>query len=164
MNAGGCILKLPNGVTGFYNAKHNKPPTIDGKQFKQQCFSIIKRNNGKVLEFIEPQFATNFLNVEVKVFNKHLHILLNEHYPFLAFASFVDFENIIFIDEPELSKQFSPFYKVLGMEELNEQLYIKEGTGKIIFKNDNELNSAELEQIAYWKPKSTGEVIFNFWD
>ncbi|WP_260288953.1 hypothetical protein [Peribacillus aracenensis] len=157
-------MKLPNGVTGFYNAKHNKPPTIDGKQFKQQCFSIIKRNNGKVLEFIEPQFATNFLNVEVKVFNKHLHILLNEHYPFLAFASFVDFENIIFIDEPELSKQFSPFYKVLGMEELNEQLYIKEGTGKIIFKNDNELNSAELEQIAYWKPKSTGEVIFNFWD
>ncbi len=157
-------MKLPKGVTGFYNAKYNKPPTIDGKQFKQQCFSIIKRNNGKVLEFIEPQFATNFLNLEVKVFNNHLHILLNEHYPFLAFASFVDFENINFIDEPELLKQFSPFYKVLGMEELNEPLYIKEDTGKIILKNDNELNSAELEQIAYWKPKSVGEVIYNFWD
>jgi hypothetical protein len=164
MNAGGCLLKLPKGVTGFYNAKHNKPPTIDGNQFKQQCFSIIKRNNGKVLEFIELQFATNFLYVEVKVFNKHLHILLNEHYPFLAFASFVDFENIKFIDEPELLKQFSPFYKVLSIEELNEPLYIKESTGKIILENDNELNSAELEQIAYWKPKSVGEVIYNFWD
>ncbi|MFJ8072318.1 hypothetical protein ACIQZD_25990 [Peribacillus sp. NPDC096447] len=144
--------------------KHNKPPIIDGKQFKQQCFSIIKRNNGKVLEFVEPQFATNFLNVEVKVFDKHLHIVLNEHYPFLAFASFVDFENIKFIDEPELLKQFSPFYKVLSIEELNEPLYIKESTGKIILENDNELNSAELEQIAYWKPKSVGETIYNFWD
>ncbi|WP_350301318.1 hypothetical protein [Peribacillus frigoritolerans] len=157
-------MKFPKGVTGFYNVKHNKPPTIDRKQFKQQCFSIIKRNNGKVLAFIEPQFPTNFLNVEVKVFNKHLHILLNEHYPFLAFASFVDFENIKFIDEPELLKQFSPFYRVLSMEELNKPLYIKESTGKIILENDNELNSAELEQIAYWKPKSSGEVIFNFWD
>ncbi|MED4697186.1 hypothetical protein [Peribacillus frigoritolerans] len=157
-------MEFPKGVTGFYNEKHNMPPTIDRKQFKQQCFSIIKRNNGKVLEFIEPQFPTNFLNVEVKVFNKHLHILLNEHYPFLAFASFVDFENIKFIDEPELLKQFSPFYRVLSMEELNKPLYIKDSTGKIILVNDNELNSTELEQIAYWKPKSYGEVIFNFWD
>ena len=117
-----------------------------------------------MLEFIEPQFATNFLNVEVKVFDKHLHILLNEHYPFLAFASFVDFENIKYIDEPELLKQFSPFYKVLSIEELNEPLYIKESTGKINLENDNELNSAELEQIAYWKPKSVGETIYNFWD
>ena len=36
MNAGGCFLKLPKGVTVFYNAKDNKLPTIDGKQFKQQ--------------------------------------------------------------------------------------------------------------------------------
>ncbi len=87
-----------------------------------------------MLKFIEPQVPTNFLNVEVKVFNKHLHILLNEHYPFLAFASFVDFENIKFIDEPELLKQFSPFYRVLSMEELNKPLYIKESTGKIILE------------------------------
>ncbi|MFD9627408.1 hypothetical protein [Peribacillus muralis] len=157
-------MKLPNGVTGFYNAKHNKQPIKDGKQFKQHCFSIIRRNNGKVLEFLEPQNATNFFKVEVIVFNKHMHILLNEHYPFLALASFVDFENIIFIHEPELFKQFSPFYKILDMEELNEPLYMKEGTGKIILESDNELNSAELEQIAYWKPKSVGEVIYNFWD
>jgi hypothetical protein len=30
--------------------------------------------------------------------------------------------------------------------------------------NDNELNSAELKQIAYWKPETIGELIFNFWD
>ncbi|MGE7880058.1 hypothetical protein [Peribacillus muralis] len=155
---------LPKGVTGYYYAEHNMPPTIDGNQFKQHCFSIIGRNNGQVFGSLEQQIAVNFFNVEVKVFNKHMHILLNVHYPFLAFASFVDFENIDFIDEPELMKQFSPFYKVLGREELIEPLIIKEGTGKIILENDNELNSAELNQIAYWKPKSVGEVIYNFWD
>lgn len=50
------------------------------------------------------------------------------------------------------------------MDELNDPLYIKESTAQIILENDNELNSAELEQIAYWKPKSVGEVIYNFWD
>ncbi len=137
---------------------------MDGEKFKQQCFSILRRNHGKVLRFLEPQMTMNFFDVEVNVFNQHIHILLNDHYPILAFASAVDFENIHFINEPELLRQFSPFYRVLSMKELNEPLYMKEDPGKIILANDNELNSAELEQIAYWKPKSVGEVIYNFWD
>ncbi|MGG1680315.1 hypothetical protein ACIFOT_32175 [Neobacillus sp. NRS-1170] len=34
-------MKLPNGVTGFYE-KPNEPPKIDEKQFKKLCFNIIK--------------------------------------------------------------------------------------------------------------------------
>lgn len=83
--------------------------------------------------------------MKVEVFNKQLHILLNEHYPFLAFASFIGFETINFIDEPEVSKEFSLFYRVLGMRELNEPLYTKEGIEKIVVKH--ELNSAEWEQM-----------------
>jgi hypothetical protein len=157
-------MKLPNGVTGFYNAKHNKPPTIDEKQFKQICFSLISRNGGKVLDFKEPQVATNFFDVEAKVFNKHLHILLNVHYPYMAFAFDVEFGKITFIDEPELFKQFSPFYNVLDTKELNAPVILRLGSKKSILQNDNELNSAELEQIAYWKPERIGEIIFNYWD
>lgn len=54
-------MKLPNGVTGFYDTKHNKPPMIDGKQFNQLCFSLINRNGGKMLDFKEPKTAANFL-------------------------------------------------------------------------------------------------------
>jgi hypothetical protein len=157
-------MKLPNGVTGFYNAKHNKPPTIDEKQFKQICFSLISRNGGKVLDFKEPQVATNFFDVEAKVLNKHLHILLNVHYPYMAFAFDVEFGKITFIDEPELFKQFSPFYNVLDTKELNAPVILRLGSKKSILQNDNELNSAELEQIAYWKPERIGEIIFNYWD
>lgn len=157
-------MKLPNGVTGFYCAKHNKPSTIDEKQFKQICFSLISSNGGEVLDFKEPQVATNFFDVEAKVFNKHLHILLNAHYPFMAFAYDVEYGKITFIDEPELFKQFSPFYNVLNTKELNAPVILMLGSKKSIVQNDNELNSDELEQISYWKPESIGEIIFNYWD
>ncbi|AZV41532.1 hypothetical protein BAOM_0921 [Peribacillus asahii] len=157
-------MKLPNGVTGFYNAEHNKPATIDEKQFKQICFSLISRNGGKVLDFKEPQVATNFFDVEAKVFNKHLHILLNVHYPYMAFAFDVEFGKITFIDEPELFKQFSPFYNVLDTKELNAPVILRLGSKKSILQNNNELNSAELELIAFWKPERIGEIIFNCWD
>ena len=147
-------MKLPNGVTGFYRAKHNKPPTINEKQFKQICFSLISKNGGEVLDFKEPQVATNFIDVEIKVFNKHLHILLNVHYPFMAFASDVEYGKITFIDEPELYKQFSPYYNVLDTKELNAPVILRLGSKKGIVQNNNELNSDELEQIAYWKPET----------
>lgn len=146
-------MKLPNGITGFYE-QLNEPPKIDRKQFKQLCFSIIKNNGGTVLEFKTPKEETNFFDVEVNVFNKHFHILLNAHYPLLAFASIVNFGEINFIDEPQLNKEFIPFYSVLGTKELNEPFLQK----------DNELNNGELKQISYWNPKSIGDVIFNYWD
>jgi hypothetical protein len=158
------LIKLPNGVTGFYDSKHNQPPKIDGKQFKQLCFTVITGNGGKIMTFKEPQITANFFDAEVKVSNKHMHILLNAHYPFLAFASFVNFGNIEFIDAPQLYRDFSPYYKVLSVYEINKPLVIKEVNGTIVLENDNELNSAELKQLAYWKPKRIGDVVFNFWD
>ncbi|MBA9027440.1 hypothetical protein [Peribacillus huizhouensis] len=146
-------MKFPNGITGFYE-QQCEPPKIDGKQFKQLCFSIIKNNEGTVLEFKAPTEVTNFFDVEVNVINKHFHILLNAYYPLLTFSSVVNFGEINFIDEPHLYKEFSPFYSVLGTTELNEQF----------FQKDNEFNNAELEQIAYWKPERIGDVIFNYWD
>ncbi|WP_088087996.1 hypothetical protein [Bacillus sp. OV166] len=117
-----------------------------------------------MLEFREPQYPMNFYDVEVKLFNKHFHILLNEHYPYLACATVVEFGKIKFIDVPELFQQFISFYKVLDVKELNEPLVLKLGSKKGILQNDNYLNSAELEQLAYWKPERIGEAIFNYWD
>lgn len=148
-------LKLPYGVTGFYDLADHKPPMTDGKQFKQIGYDLIIRNGGTVLNFFEPGTATNFYHLEATIFHKHLHILLNSHYPLLAFASNVDHGKITFLNHPELNKQFSQYYIVMDSTELNEPL---------LLKNENELNRGELEQIFYWKPETKGEVIFNFWD
>jgi hypothetical protein len=156
-------MKLPNGITGFYE-KHNEPPMVDDKQFKQLCFNLIKNNGGRILEFNEPKENTNFFDVEVCIFNKHFHILLNAHYPIIAFASIVTFGEIDYLDEPQLNIEFSPFYTVLRKEELNESIIINTESKKYTLQIDNEMNSAELKQIAYWKPERIGDVIFNHWD
>lgn len=117
-----------------------------------------------MLDFKEPKVATNFIDVEIKIFNKHLHILLNAHYPFMAFASDVEYGKITFINQPELCNLFSPYYQVLDTKELNAPALLRLGSKKFIVHNDNELNSDELEQIAYWKPETIGEIIFNYWD
>ncbi|MDF2066764.1 hypothetical protein [Bacillus sp. Cr_A10] len=119
--------------------------------------------NGKIL-LVQPQVTANFFDVEAKIFNKHLHILLNVHYPFMAFAFDVEYGKIIFIDEPELFKQFSPFYNVLDTKELNAPVILRLDSKKSIVQNDNEFNSDELKQIAYWKPERIGDIIFNYWD
>ncbi len=147
-------MKLLNGITGFYK-KQNEPPNIDGKQFERLCFSIINQNKGTILNFQEPQITSNYFAMKVKVSNKHFYILLNAHYPFLAFASTVNFGKINFIEVPHLKEEFSPFYIVLSTKDLNEPF---------LLQSENELNSEELKQIAYWEPYGIGEVIFNNWD
>jgi hypothetical protein len=156
-------MKLPNGITGFFE-KQNEPPIVDDKLFKQICFNLIKNNGGRILEFKHPKANTNFFDVEVSIFNKHFHILLNAHYPVISFASLVTPGEIDFIDEPQLYIEFSPFYTVLRKEELNESIIINSDSKTYTIQIDNEMNSAELKQIAYWKPERIGFVIFNHWD
>ena len=157
-------MNLPNGVTGFYSSIDNKPNEIDEKQFKNICFNLVRKNQGRILDIDESNLATNFLKVKMNICNREMYVLLNAYYPFLAFASTVEFPHLNFIDDPVLSKDFMPFYTVLSKEELNEPLDIRKSKGKVSLENKNKLSSSELEQILFWKPKKVGEVIFNFWD
>lgn len=150
-------MKLPNGVTGFYNSETNDPPQVDGKQFKQLCFDFAIRKGGKVIDFNTPQYPANFYLAQVEVLYNQFYLLLNEHYPYLAFASAVEFGNIKFVDEPILFEYFYSFYKVIGTVELNTPFNQIPG-------EKNELNSAELRELTYWKPETIGEILFNYWD
>ncbi len=155
-----CLLLL-NGVTGFIVEGIQQP---DAKQFKTLCFTLISQNGGKIINFEEPKIATNFFNVEIMVFGQRLHLLLNGNYPFLAFASEVGYSSHNFIDMPELSKQFSPYYNVLGTKELNEPICWKKGNQKSVLQNANKLDRLELKEVAYFGARRIGEVIFNHWD
>ncbi|MCM3588398.1 hypothetical protein M3182_22225 [Mesobacillus maritimus] len=108
-------------------------------------------------EIKHPSYPANFYKARVKMLNDEFYILLNEYYPYLAFASVVEFGNIQFIDNPTLCASFSPYYQVLGTKELhapfNQDLV-----------NQSELNVAEKKQLQYWKPETIGQIIFNYWD
>jgi hypothetical protein len=81
----------------------------------------------------------------------------------VAIASSVGYFNIHFIDHPHanLHKTYSSVFTITTVNELVERLEIDERTQTVI--NKNHLNKSEISQILYWKPKTVGDVVFNFW-
>ncbi|RDW15513.1 hypothetical protein [Oceanobacillus chungangensis] len=155
-------MLLLKGVTGI--TEDNMHDQQDRKQFKKHCYTFITQYGGKVICFTNPKLATNYFLTEVKIFGRLRFILLNEMYPFVAFASNVCYSAIDFVDESELSGLFRPYYRVLQARELNEDLHLNLGSRKGMLLNVNGLSRLEMEKIAYWQPKTVGEVIFNHWD
>lgn len=155
-------MLLLNGITGFFDKIDDPIKMVDGDQFKKDCYAISYLLNGKVICFLEPEFPSSFYKCEVELNNKQLYVLLNAHYPFVAFASVVDFGNIEFVDVQELAGVFSEQFQVLTNEDVNQPL--RYGTKQNVLLNENQLNQSEIQQIAHWKPKTVGEVIYNQWD
>ncbi|MEC2076328.1 hypothetical protein [Metabacillus fastidiosus] len=152
------MLILYSGITGILSAS-----SVKEKEFKQICYSLLGSN---VLEFIENGTLKNFYECIIKLKGKNIHILLNRHYPFIAFTSARELNVLYFpfIDEPDLSKLFEQYYKVLSVYQLNEPLTYTQKGKNIIVINENELNQGELKELVFWKPRTIGEVVFNYWD
>ncbi|WP_233880077.1 hypothetical protein [Virgibacillus halodenitrificans] len=147
------------GITGFQPA-----PSTKEKDFKAICYSSLDSDG---VEFVETKgFVKNFYECVIKMKSKRVHALLNSQYPFIAFTSSrqVDELNFPFIDDVKLSNIFSPYYEVLCFEQLNEPVRYHRQCKNIILDNENTLHQVELKQLAYWKPKTVGEIVFNYWD
>ncbi|WP_342314862.1 hypothetical protein AAB109_29470 (plasmid) [Priestia megaterium] len=157
-------MELLNGVTGFYIDTKVEPPATSLKQFKIHSYEAARTYNGELLECNDTDVHSNFLFSILRISNKEVYVLLNKHYPFVAFASSVNEERIFFVNDKELNFLFSAFYTILDAESLNERLLYTGKKESFLIKNDNQLNSSELAQIAYWKPITLGEVLYNYWD
>ncbi|UOQ84684.1 hypothetical protein [Gracilibacillus salinarum] len=146
---------MPYGITGFYRAGEAPPPEVDGKQFKRICFELALQHKGKIIQFTSPAYPINFYNVQVEIKEKQFFMLLNKHYPYLAFASEISDTNITFIDIPALYDQLTSNYTVFKTDELSQPMHK--------FKSNHSLSSAEISQID-WVHDKVGHVIFNFFD
>ncbi|MGC8228156.1 hypothetical protein ACP2W0_03990 [Pseudobacillus badius] len=155
-------MHLSYGITGFYNSGENPPPRNDGKLFKKLCFEAARSIEAELITFQPPRVDTNFFEAVLDNGTKRIHILMNAHYPIIAFAASVSFKHIIFYDEPVLSEIFKGFY-VCEAKELNQLLKIRTAP---VFSvgQENDLNSAEMGQIVHWQPCTVGELVFNHWD
>ena len=144
---------LKNGITGFFESLDDKK-SIPSQSFIQFCNEIVYNNQGKILLMDLELTGKNFYCSKQQFQDQICYILLNASYPYVAFASLVSMEKIIYIDKPDYIQYIPDNYLVLNKNVL-----------ETICENcDNQLNKAERKQILYWEPKTVGEVIFNFWD
>lgn len=155
---------LLNGITGLFDEKNQSSNLQDSKLFKQVCYHVVNKLDGKLIGLKEPHVTAPYYHATIRISEKVTHLLLNPYYNFLAFASSVNYGEIVFLDDPLLNREFGDYYRVLSTAELNRSLRVIKKAGKMVLEHPNELNTFELQQIAYWKPKTVGEVIFNHWD
>ena len=154
-------MKLPRGITGFRASDAEPLPETDLRAFRGHCHEAARRVGGWVVS-VEPPDAGrshNFAIATLATPAGDVAVLLNVRHPVIGFADppAEGEARLRFRDFPELAEAFRGFgmYEVLGAAELGqaptrEQL--------------RELSEVEREQIAYWKPRRVGDIIFNWWD
>ncbi|MFR7590169.1 MAG: hypothetical protein ACLUVC_01880 [Longibaculum sp.] len=146
-------MLLPNGISGFYDSKSNLQ-IFEPKRFKQICYRLIDFNQGKLLSFDCSLDNKNFYIAELILIRKHCYLLMNAYYPYFAFASSIENGNVTFIEIPKNL-----------MIDLSDCLFLNQDELTLSCEESIQmLNSVELYQIQYYKPKTVGEIIYNFWD
>ncbi len=96
----------------------------------------------------------SFFGFLIEIRGGRLHVLLNGTHSYVAFARSLD-QPLTFVDHADLHAALSSHgtYRVLTRRELDRPL-AKSMTKK--------LAEAEIEQLEYWKPKTLGQLIFNW--
>ena len=166
---------LPNciqpGITGFGQRSLPPPILVDLKAFRAQCYAAARLTDATILSFDLAPFKTvrNFVFALLQ-FSKapgapSFFLLLNQHKPLLACAFAHDHTSphpkeppFSFTDLPEFLTPFESSYTILKKEELELPWIWSES------ELASRLSPEEIKQIAYWKPQTVGEVLFNCWD
>lgn len=152
-------MKLPYGVTGFYNSDEQKPPEMELSEYKELCNGIARKLNGELLEFSDTLYPANFYKADFKLPALNICLVMNKHYPIVAFATAVEDLKIQFIDYAEGAAEVPEEFTVLPVPVLETP--VPKNLEKL---PENDLNKGEIDQIQYWKPETIGDIIFNFWD
>lgn len=149
---------LVRGITGFRDSSDPPLSSTDRRAFlaalhtaAREVHAVIRSERGR-----DP--VANFLEMEVTTPDgDELTVLVNDHEPLVAFSPGSPAPTR-FVSYPELALALEAAdaqFRVLEPAELNRSVTDSDLT---------HLGEAELDQVAYWKPQTLGEVIFNRWD
>lgn len=145
---------LIDGITGFSNDKVIYT-AVNKYEFKRICFQISNILKFKIEDFDFKLNGKSFYFAKIKFSSDTIFILINAYYPIITFASEISPFSNKYINSVGLNIEFSRFYRVLSISELECSI-------------DNEelkcLNLEELKQLKHYKPNNLAEVNFNNWD
>ncbi|GAA5444352.1 hypothetical protein Misp06_02538 [Microbulbifer sp. NBRC 101763] len=121
--------------------------------FKKVLYGIAPEVGASLGKVISPEVIPNFLACQIETRKFSLYILCSENNDW-AFVEDYDPESceLIFINNELISSKLKDIYniKTLTKEELN-----------LPFKATNSMLESDIK---YWRPKTMGEGLFNWWD
>jgi hypothetical protein len=155
-------MLLPRGITGFHRHDERLSTVADLAAFRGHCHEAARRVSGWVVSFTDPDSSSDYRNYVLGILvlpAGKIAVLLNLHHPFVAFADPLAEASVLlrFRDCPVLADAFGSF----GIYEVVPAAQLEEPPTSVMLR---ELADIERKQVAYWKPRRIGDVVFNWWD
>jgi len=156
-------IKLPAGVVGVHKLGEASPNIPDTEAFFALCRSAVQTAGGIVVREDAAETARNFDATTINLQGKDITIVGNDNggAHLLALVDGVidpgvNSGDLPFIADDVLAKALATSgWRLLSLEALHTP---------IAHIDLSELAKVEHEQIAYWQPKTAGELLFNHWD
>lgn len=130
------------------------PPVLEERAFRHLCHWLARENGGTVAETDTDTTARNFYFARISRYDAAVFLLQNIHHSFAAFAQRDPSGRFVLVRQPEWLRVSEGIACFLDPAELDQDWRGLCG----------ELSPEELEQIRYWKPRTVGELLFNYWD
>lgn len=147
-------MVLAKGITGFCNEDMlNTVEEIDAKAFRAACYEVALERGVTLVNIVECEYPFTYHKAIFDVDGERIQLLVNIYYGIGGFVKSSD--PIQFCDIPSVLSTIGKHYKLLTEDEL------------LTYPSSEELaklDSEELKQLDYWKPRNQGEIIFNYWD
>lgn len=126
---------------------------MDFSSFKKITFEAARLSGGAVIETFEPTVTPNFFAAQISL-NKDVIYMLSTYEGVWGFSK--TFEpmgcDLKFVDSHQLSTA------------LQDNFGINPLSSEVLYGEFNKQPSMLEADIRYWKPKTLGEGIFNWWD
>ncbi|MET9261000.1 hypothetical protein [Amycolatopsis sp. NPDC004079] len=135
---------------------------VDVREVRRLCYGFARRTSGTLAEFRVPDVTPNFWQAVVEYPDRTVSVVAANDAPVLAlarprsldFAPSREWGPLEFVDEPELAAVLAETeqFRVLAPADLERS-----------FKAEDWPHLTRSD-IAYWKPATVGEALFNYWD
>jgi hypothetical protein len=151
-------MKLPTGATGFGDMVID-PATRRLRELGTICHHAARRTGGRVTSLAGPGATPNFYAATIAYEDDTIAVVRHGLLALLAVARAPGPHDVrlVWVERPGLAETLREVteLRVLTLAELLTD----------VNRADlSELRPSELEQIAYWKPETVGELLFHWWD
>ena len=152
---------LRRGITSFFDCDDLVSiPKFGNAEFKRIVYAAVAPMEYTVSNVTKRGITPNFHSAMLSSDENVVSILGHSNYPIFAFTEPLgsNSRNVRFIDCEPLSQQIVTLFPNATVATTAEL------TQPLSNAHLNKLDAVELKQIKYWKPKTVGDVAFNWWD
>lgn len=152
---------LRPGITSFFESREcGSLPEYSIADFRRLVHTVAASRNWTVSSIADAGITPNFHFAKLESPHRSIFILGHSNYPIVAFAKQVSDadQRLEFVDESEIASEISRLFPNVAIANAAD-------FNRSITEDDlAQLASTDRKQIEYWKPRTIGQLAFNWWD